>query len=155
MDTIAPSRLEAWRALLEAHTRLTGALEHDLSMHHALPLSWYDKRSSSSSDASPTGRMRMTDLAESVLLSKSGLTRLVDKLVNAELVERFTDLDDRRSTLVALTEAGAARLREATPTYCAGVKRHFAEQISDSDADVLTASLGRCIEAVLHEAHNR
>ena len=153
MDTIAPSRLEAWRALLEAHTRLTGVLEHDLSMHHALPLSWYETLVQL--DASPTGRMRMTDLAESVLLSKSGLTRLVDKLVNAELVERFTDLDDRRSTLVALTEAGAARLREATPTYCAGVKRHFAEQISDSDADVLTASLGRCIEAVLHEAHNR
>ncbi|MGH2634256.1 MAG: MarR family winged helix-turn-helix transcriptional regulator, partial [Tepidiformaceae bacterium] len=118
METIEASRLEAWRALMEAHTRLTGALEHDLLSRHSLPLSWYETLVQL--EAAPTGRMRMTDLAEAVLLSKSGLTRLIDKLVTAELVERFTDLDDRRSTLVALTEAGASRLVEAMPTYRAG-----------------------------------
>jgi len=151
METIDPSRLDAWRALLEAHARLTGSLEHDLMGLHNIPLSWYETLVQL--DSALTGRMRMTDLAEAVLLSKSGLTRLIDKLVTAELVERFTDLDDRRSTLVALTEAGVSRLKEATPTYRAGVSRHFAQQLTDAEALVLTAALGRCVEAVLHEAH--
>lgn len=137
---------------MEAHARLTSSLDHDLVNRHRLPLSWYETLVHL--EAAPTGRMRMTNLAEAVLLSKSGLTRLIDKLVTAELVERSTDIDDRRSTLVALTGSGSKRLAEAKATYRSAMTRHFANQLTDSEALVVSSALGRCIEAVLHEEHS-
>ncbi|MBA4179966.1 MAG: MarR family transcriptional regulator [Anaerolinea sp.] len=133
--------MRAWRAFLEAHSRLTTRLGDELEAETGLPLSWYDVLVHL---AEATGnRLRMTDLAGAVLLSKSGLTRLVDRLCAAGLVARCPDPDDRRGTFVELTEAGRNRLRAASPVHLRGIEEHFGRHFTGPEATALATLLGR------------
>ncbi len=136
-----PRRLAVWRAFLEAHAALIDVLEAELQAAHALPLTWYDVLVQLSE--APGHCLRMQDLARSVLLSKSGLTRLFDRMEQAGLVERRPFPADRRGTLAALTPAGEERLRRAAPAHLAGVLRHFARHLAEAEADTLTAFFAR------------
>ncbi|MFU8841112.1 MAG: MarR family winged helix-turn-helix transcriptional regulator [Nitriliruptoraceae bacterium] len=142
---VAPGQLDAWRAFLEAYAVTLDVLERELRAGADLPLTWYDVLVQLAE--APEGRLRMQELAEAVLLSKSGVTRLVDRMERAGLVERTRCSDDRRGTFATLTRAGRDRLRAAAPTHLAGVQTHFAAHLDDEEAATLAFLLHRVAEA--------
>ncbi|MDX6258230.1 MAG: hypothetical protein QOJ11_4564 [Frankiales bacterium] len=124
-------QLLAWRTLLIAHAQLTRRLESELAAEHDLPLASYDVLVQL---AEADGRrLRMIELADRVLLSRSGLSRLVDRLVREGLVERAPCLEDARGTLAVLTTAGLKRLREASVTHLRGVHDHVTSRLDDAE----------------------
>lgn len=147
MRTVLSAReLSVWRTFLRAHASITRQLEHDLAAQHMLPLPSYDVLLQLAE--SPQRRLRMTDLAERVLLSRSGLTRLVDRLSAEGLVARESCLDDARGTFTVLTEAGLARLREAAPTHLHGIQEYATSRLSAAELD----TLGCLLRQLLPEA---
>jgi DNA-binding MarR family transcriptional regulator len=141
---VAPTRLAAWRAFLEAHARVTELLARELRQREDLPLAWYDVLVQLSE--ADNHRRRMQELADAVLLSKSGLTRLIDRMEQEGLVRRVECPTDRRGTLAELTEAGYARLAATAPTHLDGVRRHFTDLLTDEEAEVLERALSRIVE---------
>ncbi|MGE3076564.1 MAG: MarR family winged helix-turn-helix transcriptional regulator [Dehalococcoidia bacterium] len=141
--------MAAWRAFLTAHARVTELLEAELQHERDLPLSWYDVLLQLSE--AEGRKLRMTDLAGAVLLSKSGLTRLVDKMCAAGLVSRAPDESDRRGRWVSLTPAGQARLRAAAPVHLRGVAQHFTSHLSPERAQLLAETLTEIANAARQE----
>lgn len=134
-------REEAWRALLSAHAAAVERIERGLLEAGLPPLGWYDVLLELS--AAPGCRLRMHELARAVVLSRSGLTRLVDRLEKAGLLRRKPDPEDGRGSFAVLTDDGA-RLREKMwPVYAEGIAKHFGAHISDEEAEVLIQALGR------------
>jgi DNA-binding MarR family transcriptional regulator len=124
-------RLAAWRAFLHAGVALTGVLEGELEEGEQLPLSWYDVLLKLHEAG---GELRMQELASAVLLSKSGLTRLVDRMERDGLVDRQPCASDRRGWLAVLTPQGEARLRKAAPVHLQGIERHFGRLVDEREA---------------------
>ena len=145
--TTAPSRtdprLGAWRAFLRAHARIVRELERELQAEQGMALTDYDVLV----QLATTGerRLRMSELADRLLLSRSGVTRLVDRLVAAGLVERHSCDDDRRGQWATLTDAGLQRLRDASPTHLRGVAEHFLDRLSAAELGALERSLARVV----------
>jgi DNA-binding MarR family transcriptional regulator len=123
---------DAWRLLLEVHGHATAAIEADLRREHGLSLRWYDVllHLYPTSDRGLT----MSELADSVVISRSGLTGLVDRMHAAGLVARVADPTDRRSTRLLLSPAGRAAYLEARPTHRRSVARHFLDALDDEGA---------------------
>lgn len=119
---ISKPELTAWRRFLRAHAHASRKLEADLLAAHDLPLTCYDVLVQLV-EASER-RLRMTELADRVLLSRSGLTRMVDRMVREGLVSREACTSDARGLFAVLTDKGYARLREATGTHLRGVKAY-------------------------------
>ncbi len=138
-------RLQAWRAFLTAHAVLTDVLEAELQAERGLPLAWYDVLFQLS--LAPGGERRMQELAGAVLLSKSGLTRLVARMEQAGLVERRPCPTDLRGTIAALTPAGKAALRRARPIHLRGIREHFANYLSDEEAQALCSAFAKVLAA--------
>lgn len=145
LDRVPPPQLAAWRAFLEAYAVTLEVLERELRAGEDLPLTWYDVLVQLAE--SPEGRLRMQELADAVLLSKSGVTRLVDRMERAGLVERTRCTNDRRGTFATLTVHGRSRLRAAAPTHLDGVHAHFAAHLDDDEAASLLRLLTRITEA--------
>jgi DNA-binding MarR family transcriptional regulator len=120
--------LGAWRGMLRVHAELTRALDAELTEAHGLPLSSYEVLLFLS-DA-PDGRMRMSELADSVLLSRSGLTRLVDRLERAGLLERVQCNEDARGYFAQITSTGREAFDAARRTHLDGVRRLFLSRFS-------------------------
>ena len=138
-DRLPDSReLAAWREFLRAHSRLTRKLETELVTDAQLSLAAYDVLVQLAE--APCRRLRMTDLADALLLSRSGVTRLVDRLERIDLVERSRAAGDGRGVVARLTERGLARLR-ASDVHLAGISRHFAARL---DGGELAALQGLC-----------
>ena len=133
--------LAAWRTFLEAHARVSEVLARELREAEGLPLSWYDVMVQLSE--AEDHELRMQELADAVLLSKSGLTRLVDRMEEAGLVRRRRCPDDRRGMLAQLTDQGYERLRETAPTHLQGIREHFIDVLTDEEAEVLEQALAR------------
>jgi DNA-binding MarR family transcriptional regulator len=127
--------LRAWRGMLRAHAALTKALDADLEAAHGLPLSSYEVLLYL--DDAEDGRMRMRDLAASVILSRSGLTRLADRLEREGLIRRESCASDARGSYAVLTPAGADKLAVARATHLAGVRSLFLAHFSETELDVL------------------
>ena len=121
-ERLSAGELRAWKGFLRAHARILRELEEELVSAHGLPLTSYDVLTQLDHAG---GRLRMRDLAEAALLSRSGLTRLVDRLEGQGLVAREPCGDDARGWLAVLTDEGAAALAAARPTHLAGVRRRF------------------------------
>jgi DNA-binding MarR family transcriptional regulator len=136
----ADPRLDAWRAFLQAHAMLFRRLDDELRVEHGISLPEYDALLQIA--LAPEGRLRMSRLASRVLLSKSGVTRLVDRLVADGLVERTQCSSDARGAEAALTTDGLARLRAAAPTHLRGVDAYFISAIDGSDLAVLERAMG-------------
>jgi DNA-binding MarR family transcriptional regulator len=135
------SRLRAWSAFLRAHARIVRALEQELQDEQGMALTDYDVLVQL---ATTDGRrLRMSELADRLLLSRSGVTRLVDRLVADGLVERVTCDDDRRGQWASLTDAGYERLRRASPTHLRGVAEHFIDRLDDAEIAALERTLER------------
>lgn len=133
-------RLRAWRAFLQSHARVVRELERELQDEQQMALVDYDVLVQLS--AAEDRRLRMSELADRLLLSRSGATRLVDRLVADGLVERVVCDSDRRGQWASLTDAGRERLRTATPTHLRGVAAHFLDRLSPDDLDALARMLG-------------
>ena len=133
-----------WREFLEAHALVVGALEAELDAERDLPLAWYDVLVSLSE--APDRRLRMQDLAARVLFSRSGLTRLLDRMVTAGLVRRERCGEDRRGTFAVLTAAGGRRLRDASGVHLRGVRDHFDRHLTDADVRALHQALRRVLD---------
>jgi DNA-binding MarR family transcriptional regulator len=106
-------------------------LERELSAEAGMPLAWYDVLLQLVE--APQHRLRMAELADRVLLSRSGLTRLVDRLQAEGLVCREPSPDDARGTYTVLTDAGYAALRRAAPVHLDGIRRHWLSHFSDDE----------------------
>jgi DNA-binding MarR family transcriptional regulator len=130
--------LEAWDAFLRAHATLMRRLDLDLAQATGLTLGDFDVLAQL---ARAGGELRMTDLAARVLLSRSGMTRRVTRLVEEGLVRRANADGDARGVVVALTDAGVARLTETAPVHLRGVSELFVEQLDDQELAVLTNAL--------------
>src|SRR3712207_1332434 len=120
---LSDRELSAWRGLLRTHAALVKRLDAELETAHGLALTSYEVLLHVAH--ADERRMRMCDIADSVLLSRAGLTRLVDRLERDGLVERVSCADDARGAYAQLTPAGEAKLREARATHLDGVRRHF------------------------------
>lgn len=131
VNRLTPPELAAWRGLLRVHARLVHDLDDELQEVHGLPLHEYEVLLML--EDAPARRLRMTELASSVLLSQSGLTRLVDRLERNGLVERERCTADRRGLFAQLTDAGQARLEEARVTHLGGVRERFLSLFSDAE----------------------
>src|SRR5512132_4090405 len=135
--------LRAWRGMLRAHAALTKALDADLESAHGLPLSSYEVLMYLND--TEARKMRMRDLAASVILSRSGLTRLADRLEREGLIRRESCSDDARGAYAVLTPAGAEMLAAARTTHLGGVRSLFLQHFSDDELDVLGDAWDRVV----------
>jgi DNA-binding MarR family transcriptional regulator len=136
VDQLDKEELAAWRGMLRVHAALTRALDAELTERHSLPLTSYEVLLFLA-DA-PGGRMRMSELADSVLLSRSGLTRLVDRLERDGLLGRERCEEDARGYFAAITDSGRALFDEARRTHLAGVRERFVDRLSRDDLRTLS-----------------
>jgi len=145
LDTLSPTELRAWRSLVKAHACLVKRLDAQLEAEHGLPLSSYEVlQHLSHADA---GKLRMHDIAAAVMLSRSGLTRLVDRLERDGLVERCSCENDARGAYAVITPAGRERLAAAHRTHHAGIRALFADRYSEAELEQLAPLLERLVPA--------
>lgn len=130
--------LGAWRGFLRVHAALIRELDAQLQAEHGLSLSSYEVLLTLAS--AEAGRMRMSEVADSVLLSRSGLTRLCDRLERDGLIERKECPTDRRGSLAQVTDEGRARFGAAQATHLDGVRGRFLERLSQDDLRRLAAA---------------
>ncbi len=136
---LKPAEERAWRAFLDAQAALLRRLEAELVEKEDMTLAEYDVLIQLG--VAPGDRLRMTDLSERVRLSRSGLTRLVDRLVKGGLVKRGRCASDRRGTFAILTPAGKARLRHAQPVHLRGIREHFGTRLSAAQLAAVAEAL--------------
>src|SRR5437867_6301799 len=134
--------LEAWRSMLRAHATLIRRLDTDLERETGLALADFDVLAQL---AAAHGELRMTDLADRALISRSGMSRRVARLTNEGLLRRDKARSDGRGVVVALTEAGIARLTEATPVHVRGISKLFVAQLDDQELALLERALNKVI----------
>lgn len=139
-------RLETWRSFLVAHAQIRRQLERELQAEQSLGLGEYEVLLLLA--RADDRQLRMSDLADRLVLSRSGVTRLVDRLEAEALVARESCDTDRRGSWATLTKAGHDRLRRAAPTHLRGIGEHFLDRIP---ADEL-ADLQRTLDRVLDDA---
>lgn len=142
-DRLDERELRAWRGLLRVHSQLHKALDAELEEQHGLALSSYEVLMYVA-DA-PDERLRMHEVAERVLLSRSGLTRLVDRLVRDGYLERCACADDARGQFACLTSAGREKLDAARRVHLDGVRRLFLSQFSADEQEQLGAFWDRVL----------
>ena len=137
--TARDPRLAPWRAFMLAHARVTRRLDEEMHAEHDISFSEYDALLTIAE--APGRRIRMGQLADEVLLSKSGVTRLIDRLVGDGLVERSACMADARGAEAVLTEVGLTRLREASQTHLRGISEHFLAVVDPTDLEMLERSM--------------
>src|SRR5690349_11899036 len=136
--------VDAWRGLLIAHSRLVPAVEADLRAAGQIALSWYDVLLEL--NAAPERRLRMSELGQRVVLSRTRVSRIVDELTAAGLAERQPDQADGRSSFAVLTAAGRDALRRAWPVYREAIRRHLAAGLTVQQCHELAALLDQVIK---------
>jgi DNA-binding MarR family transcriptional regulator len=148
MSTTVPSprdpRLNAWRTFLYAHAQVRRQLERELQAEQSMGLGEYELLLILA--YSEHRRLRMSELATTLSLSRSGATRLIDRLEAGGLVQRISCDTDRRGQWAELTDDGYARLRGASPTHLRGVAEHFLDRIPQAELDELSRILDRVVE---------
>jgi DNA-binding MarR family transcriptional regulator len=132
---------DAWGALLQVHAALVPSLDKAVQSQTGLPLSWYDVLLELANE--PQGRLRMSDLAERVVLSRTRVSRLVDELVARGLISKEDHPDDRRSAYAVITKAGLAEFRAAAPVYVRAIESQFASNLTDEDLELVAQILNK------------
>lgn len=132
-----------WRTFLTAYAAAIGHIDAELSQAGLIPLEWYDVLLAL--EEAEGQKLRMNELAQSVLLSRSGLTRLVDRIEKAGLLRREACPTDRRGAYAVLTKEGQAARERTWPAYSQGIAEHFARHFTVEEAAVLTNALGRVV----------
>ena len=144
-SALSELEMAAWGGFLRTHATLVRELDDEITRAHGLPLSSYDVLVQL--DSAEDGRLRLSQLADAVLLSRSGLSRLVTRLVEQGLVERTECTDDARGAFAAITDHGRERLNEARATHRAGIRARFLDRLTEEQqrqlADVWEALAAR------------
>jgi DNA-binding MarR family transcriptional regulator len=136
--------LAAWRGMLFAYRNMTSAIDERLEREHELSLSSYEVLLLLS--RADDNALRMGELADELLLSRSGLTRLVDRMVARGLLERHTCSADRRGTYARLTDAGRKKFSDARPTNLAAIREQFVDRLEEDDLEDLARVWSRLEE---------
>ena len=142
---LSEQHLAAWRTFLKVHATVIDRIDRGLVAAERLPLLSYDVLIELYE--APERRLRMHELAERVVLSRSGLTRLVDRLEAEGLLTRDRCVTDRRGAYAVITEQGIAALRRTWPIYARGIAEYFAQWLTLEEAAVLEAAFGRILQA--------
>lgn len=142
-NRLAGTEFAAWGGFLRVHATLARALDAELQAAHRLPLTDFEVLLWLAN--SPEQRLRLSELASSVLLSLSGVSRLVTRLAQQGLVRREPCPEDRRGAYVVLTDAGLSRMREARATHVAGIRARFLRHFSAPDLEVLASFWARLL----------
>jgi DNA-binding MarR family transcriptional regulator len=140
-SAIPEPHLAAWRAVLNAHASIVADAEAALAAAELPPLGWYDvlwaiRRA-------PARRMRMSELATSLTISRGGLTKIADRLQDAGLIRREPAANDGRGLYAVLTDDGNTLLRRMWPVYSRALRDTFVSTISNEEAAVIADALGR------------
>ncbi|QMV42363.1 MarR family winged helix-turn-helix transcriptional regulator [Cohnella cholangitidis] len=135
MDRVSEDELSAWRYFIKSHAKIIESIEQDLAEQKRVPLTTYDVLIALFE--SPERKLRLGDLNKKVILSKSGLTRMLDRLEKEGLLQREKSAEDRRGAYAILTAAGESELRRAWPVYAKGIKKYFALPVSEEDRQTL------------------
>jgi DNA-binding MarR family transcriptional regulator len=138
LGTCSPHH-EAWRSLAQTHAAVSGRLQDALAQAELPPLAWFEMLAAIA--AADTQRMKMGELAEALVITRGGLTKLVDRLVKAGLIERTFCETDRRVSYATLLPAGAELLEEMVPIVSGELELTFAARLSERQADELRATL--------------
>jgi DNA-binding MarR family transcriptional regulator len=147
----SPARLETWRAVVTSQRSLTERVQKALAAEDLPPLSWFEILSAVK--RSPTGRPKMSELAEWLTLSRGGITKLVDRLQDAGYLERVACAHDRRSFQAELTPAGERMLAEMRAVYAAEVERHLGA-LSAEEAELVRVALEKVTASTCDAAHD-
>jgi DNA-binding MarR family transcriptional regulator len=142
LDEIA---LDAWRNFLMVHATLIERIDHELVVADCVPLHWYDVLVELVE--APNRRLRMSELASRVVLSRSTLTHLVDRMEAEGLLIRERCGTDRRGAYAVLTEQGFAALRKAWPVYARAIVHYFAQHLNSEETKMLTNAFTRVLDA--------
>jgi DNA-binding MarR family transcriptional regulator len=148
-EKLSEAEMEAWQALLHTHEQVTRKLDSELRAEHGLSLSEYDVLLRLA--RAPERSLRMTELAQRVMFSPSGLTRVVDRLAGEGLVARRRDSTDARVVFAELTGPGRERLRRAAQTHLRGIREHFTGRLSGAQLRNVASALQVICGA--HEEH--
>lgn len=138
LSSPSPERLRCWRLFFESGLALQSVLDTELEHQTGIQLRWYDVLVQL--EESPQG-IPMSELAARILHSKSGFTRLVDRMEQAGLVSRVRPEHDRRTILVTLTANGTATMQRARRYHRDGIERHFSQHLTDNEIKTLTRAL--------------
>jgi DNA-binding MarR family transcriptional regulator len=138
LSSPSPERLRSWRLFFESALALGDVLDTELEEAVGITQRWYDVLVHL--EESPDG-IQMNELAERILYSKSGFTRVVDRMEEEGLVRRVRPEHDRRSILVVLTDKGIETMEEARRYHRDGIERHFSRHLTDADVKALTRAL--------------
>jgi DNA-binding MarR family transcriptional regulator len=137
--------LDAWRAMLLAYNAAMRGIDNDLEASGSIPLTWYDVLLEL--NAAPNGRLRMQDLADRVVLSRTRVSRLVDEMVTDNLVVKIRDEIDRRVVWAQITDVGRKSFKQTAPRYLRGIEDHFSSHLTDAERKVLATALGKVTAA--------
>lgn len=136
---LSKNGLEAWKGVLLAHATLIEQIDKEMARADRLPIDWYDALLAL--EDAPGQKLKMSELADQVLLSKSGLTRLVDRLEARGYIRREGCRSDRRVAYAVLTSEGLKAREESWPTYRAAIHTHFASHLTDEEAKTVAGAL--------------
>jgi DNA-binding MarR family transcriptional regulator len=136
---------QVWESFIDAHAAVFKRLEDEIQREAGMELSWFDVLVHL--DRADDGRMNLQDLTNSVLLTQSGLSRLVDRMHRAGLVRKETSNADRRAVLVSLTPAGRAAFRRAYRVHLRGIEEHFVQHLTADEAAAMTEALRKVLQA--------
>ena len=139
------THLHMWRTFLQTHSTVVKYLERRMAEQHDLPLSWWDVLLQLADG--PEGKLRMGELAESVLLTRSGITRLVDRMIGAGLVDREPCPGDRRGYYAVITQKGLDTIEKVGPDHSNDAWDVFLGHINDDEAELMDQVFGRVLEA--------
>lgn len=140
MERLSEKELTAWRLFIKTHAKIIECIERDLAAQKKVPLTTYDVLIALFE--APDRKLRFSELNRKVVLSKSGLTRMIDRLEREGLIQREKSEEDRRGAYAVLTDEGERQLRKAWPIYARGIKQYFADSLSDEEVEFLIRSLG-------------
>jgi DNA-binding MarR family transcriptional regulator len=149
VDPTGHPYLDDWRTFLQAHALISRRLDEELRAEQSMSLAEYDALVQLA--VSPERRLRMSQLADRVLLSRSGVTRLVDRLVAAGFVDRSQCTTDARGAEAVITDLGLSRLRRASRTHLRGVDRYFIGPLSADELGAIGRSLGTIVDVLRTE----
>ena len=138
LSSPSPERLRAWRLYFESALALLDVLDTELEHDAGIPMRWYDVLVQL--EESPEG-IPMNALADRILYSKSGFTRVIDRMEEAGLVRRVRPQHDRRTILIVLTDKGTQTMEHARRYHRDGIERHFSQHLSEPEIKALTRAL--------------
>lgn len=150
MAQLDSARNSLWKLFLTAHTRLVERVEQDFRLAELPPFEWYDVLIALKQ--APEQRLRLSELADALLVNRTNVTRLVDRLEKAGLIRREACQADRRGAFAVLTKAGLRMQQEMWAVYAQTIAQFFGRHLTETDVKVFTQALSAMLTALDEES---